>query len=113
MTDDTQVQLDAIAWYKSPQQIAHVTTAVSALLALSPKLAAHVGTAIGVDLSTPANVQATVEVVFGFIALVAPSIGAWLRARSKVQPLVLTQKKADAANAPAAPLAQSPPAKTT
>jgi hypothetical protein len=106
MSDDPQVQLDAIPWYKSPQQIMHVTTAVSALLALSPKAAAAIGAFLGIDLSTPANVQVAVEALFGFIAIVAPSVGAWLRARSKVQPLTISQKKADAVNAPAA---DSPP----
>jgi hypothetical protein len=102
MADENQVQLDAIPWYKSPQFVAHTTAMISAAIALSPKIVAWVGTHLGIDLSTPAAIQATVETVFGFIALIAPSVGAMLRARSKIQPLVISQKKADVVNAPAA-----------
>jgi hypothetical protein len=95
MSDDPQ--MDTIPWYKSPQQISHVTAAVSALIALSPKVAALLGN------PAPEAVSMAVGGLFGFIAFLAPTVGAIFRAKSKVQPLVLTQKKADAANVPSTP----------
>lgn len=80
----------AAPWYTSPVQKAQVVAAVSALVALSPKL----GKLIGVNTHTEA--AAWVETIFGFITLVAPILGALWRARSQLQPLTLTQAKADA-----------------
>lgn len=79
----------AVPWYQSPVQRAQVVAMVSALVALSPKL----GKLIGVN--TPADAAVWVETVFGFITLVAPIVGTIWRARSKLQPLTLTQAKAD------------------
>jgi uncharacterized membrane protein len=79
-----------IPWYKSSVQISQVTTMVSALMAMSPKLAAQLG------LTTPANVQMAVEAFFGIVAFVAPIVGTFVRARSAIQPLTLTQARADA-----------------
>lgn len=90
MTDSAPSILSAQPWYTSAVQKSQVTAALSALLALSPK----VGSLLG--LHTPADVQAAVEAVFGVIALIAPVIGSIYRAHSTVQPLTLTQKAADA-----------------
>jgi hypothetical protein len=88
MTD--AVTVGALPWYKSPQTIGLVTTAVSAFIALSPKL----GTLLG--LNSPTAVENAVTVVFGFIAFVAPVIGTIVRSNSKLQPITLTQAAADA-----------------
>jgi formylmethanofuran:tetrahydromethanopterin formyltransferase len=84
------VTAGAIPWYKSPQQIGLVTTAVSAAVALFPKL----GQALG--LSSATAVSDAVTNIFGVIALVAPVVGSFIRAKSKVQPLTMTQSGADA-----------------
>jgi hypothetical protein len=83
------LNLDAIPWYKSPQQIGLVTTAVSAFIALFPK----VGQLLG--WSSPSDISNGVTAVFGVIALVAPIVGTFIRAKSTVQPLTLTQAGAD------------------
>src|ERR1700679_2364747 len=85
----TPVTAGAIAWYRSPQQIGLVTTAVSAAIALFPKL----GQALG--LSSATAVSDAVTNIFGVIALVAPVVGSFIRAKSKVQPLTLTQARAN------------------
>jgi hypothetical protein len=84
------VTAGAIPWYKSPVQIGLVTTALSAAIALFPKL----GTALG--LTSPTAISDAVTSIFGVIAVVAPIIGSVMRARSKVQPLTLTQAGAAA-----------------
>ena len=81
--------LDAIPWYKSPQQIGLVTTAVSALIAVFPKLGQLLG------WSSPGDVANGITAIFGVIAVIAPVIGTFIRARSTVQPLTLTQASAD------------------
>lgn len=80
----------AAPWYTSPVQKAQVVAIVSALVALSPKIGQVLG------IANPGQAAAWVETVFGFIALVAPILGSIWRARSKLQPLTLTQKAADA-----------------
>lgn len=82
--------LDAIPWYRSPQQIGLVTTAVSALIALFPKIGKMLG------WNTPDDVSAGVTSVFGVIAVIAPIIGTFIRAKSTVQPLTLTKAAAEA-----------------
>lgn len=79
----------AIPWYRSPQQISNVTAAVSALIALFPK----VGQAL--NLSNASDVSTAVTIVFGAIAVIAPGVGTALRARSKLQPLTLTKAAAE------------------
>jgi hypothetical protein len=79
----------ALPWYKSPVQVSQVATGLSAAIALFPKL----GTLLGV--TTPADVTTFVQTLFGAIALIAPIVGTVLRARSKIQPLTLTQGNAD------------------
>jgi hypothetical protein len=79
----------ALPWYKSPVQVAQVATFLSAAIALFPKL----GTMLGV--TTPTDVTNFVQTVFGAIALIAPIVGTVLRARSKIQPLTLSQSSAD------------------
>lgn len=81
--------LDAIPWYRSPQQIGLVTTAVSALIALFPKLGQMLG------WTSPTDVSAGVTSVFGVIAVIAPIIGTFIRAKSTVQPLTLTKAAAE------------------
>lgn len=81
--------LDALVWYKSPQQIGLVTTAISALIAVFPKLGQLLG------WSSPGDVANGVTAIFGVIAVIAPVVGTFIRARSTVQPLTLTQAGAD------------------
>jgi hypothetical protein len=90
MSTPTPVPAPAVPWYQSPVQIAQVSTLISAAIALYPKA----GNLLG--LSTPADVETAVTTIFGTIALVAPIIGTFLRAKSKLQPLTLTQAAADA-----------------
>lgn len=79
----------AIPWYQSPVQKAQIASLLAALVALSPKIGQVIG------ISTPGAAAAWVENIFGAITLLAPLVGAILRARSKLQPLTLTQGKAD------------------
>jgi hypothetical protein len=88
-TTPAPVTAGALVWYKSPQQIGLVTTAVSAAVALFPKL----GQALG--LSSASAVSDAVTNIFGVIAFVAPVVGSFVRSRSKIQPLTLTQNSAD------------------
>src|ERR1700689_3379675 len=84
----TPVTGGAIPWYKSPQQIGLVTTAVSAAIALFPRLGQMLG------LTSATAVSDAVTSIFGVIALVAPIIGSFVRANSKIQPLTITQAQA-------------------
>jgi hypothetical protein len=86
----TPVVAPAIPWYKSPQEIGLITTAVSALIALFPK----VGQLLG--LTSASDIATAVTNVFGVIALIAPVIGSIVRVNSKAQPLTLTQAGAEA-----------------
>jgi hypothetical protein len=95
----------ALPWYKSPVQIAQVATFLSAAIALYPKL----GTLLGI--TTPADVTNFVQTGFGAIALIAPIIGTILRARSKIQPLTLSQSGAD--NHPSTAMAKAEGTQTT
>jgi hypothetical protein len=79
----------AIPWYKSPQTLGLITTAVSAIVAAFPKIGQILG------WSSPSDVSAAVSAAFGFVAIIAPIIGTIVRAKSTVQPLTLTQKGAD------------------
>lgn len=81
---------EAVPWYTSPVQKAQITAAVSAFLALSPKVGNWLG------WKTPIDVQVGMETVFGFITFIAPIMGSLWRAKSALQPLTLTQAKADA-----------------
>ena len=74
----------AIPWYKSPTQIAMVSSAVSALIALFPRMG------VWLHLTSPNDVVNAVTVIFGFIAVIAPVIGSVYRAKSSLQPLTLT-----------------------
>jgi hypothetical protein len=89
----------ALPWYKSPVQVAQVATFLSAAIALFPKL----GTLLG--LTTPEQVANFVQTAFGAITLIAPIVGTILRAKSKIQPLTLSQTAAD--NHPATAMAKS------
>lgn len=86
--DPVPVQVAAIPWYQSPVQKAQITSAVSALIALSPKIGKFIG------VSTPADAAVWVETIFGFITLMAPIIGSVVRAKSAIQPLTLTKAAA-------------------
>lgn len=81
--------LDAIPWYRSPVQIAQVTTVVSGIIALFPK----VGQLLG--WTTPGDISTGVTAIFGVIAVIAPIYGSIKRAKSPIQPLTLTQTAAD------------------
>lgn len=87
---DETTQAAAAPWYTSKVQITQVVTLISALCAISPKVAKTFG------LNSLTDIQTTVEAVFGTIAFLAPVIGTWFRAKSPLQPLTLTQAKADA-----------------
>lgn len=87
----------AIPWYRSPVQVTQVTTAVSAAIAIFPKLGKMLG------LQTPGDVEPVVEAIFGAIAVLAPILGSIVRSRSRLQPLTLT--KAGAEEHPATALA--------
>lgn len=79
----------AIPWYQSPVQKAQIAALLAAMVALSPKIGQVLG------ITTPGAAAAWVENIFGAITLLAPLVGTILRARSKLQPLTLTQGKAD------------------
>jgi hypothetical protein len=79
----------AAPWYTSAVQRAQLSTAVGALVALSPKL----GTLIGVQTSAQAAMW--VESVAGAFTVIAPILGMIWRAVSKLQPLTLTRGNAD------------------
>jgi hypothetical protein len=81
--------LDAQAWYRSPVQIAQITSAISAVIAIFPKLGQLLG------MTTPGEISNTVTVIFGAISIIAPVYGSIKRAASKIQPLTLTQEGAD------------------
>ena len=87
--------LNPIPWYRSPVQIAQVATAISALVAVFPRVGIWLG------LTSPTAITDAVTAIFGVIALVAPIVGTILRAKSNVQPLTLTQASADAKVTPA------------
>lgn len=89
MADDPGT-VGAAPWYTSKVQIAQITSLVSALIVLFPKL----GSALG--LNTLDEVNTTITTVFAFIAVAAPLVGMIFRAKSTIQPLTLTQAKADA-----------------
>jgi len=82
--------LNPITWYKSPVQVAQVTTAISALIAVFPRVGIWLG------LTSPTAINDAVTAIFGVIGLVAPIVGTALRAKSPIQPLTLTQTSADA-----------------
>lgn len=81
----------AIPWYQSPVQIAQTASAISTIVTLFPK----VGFLQALGLTDPGVVNGYVTSVFGVVALGAAVAGMLLRAKSKVQPLTLTQAKAD------------------
>jgi hypothetical protein len=85
----TTPTIGALPWYRSPQQIGLVTTAASAFIALFPK----VGQLLG--WTSPGDVANGVTAFFGAIAIIAPIIGTFIRARSPVQPLTLTASSAE------------------
>jgi len=79
----------AIPFYKSPQEIGLVTTVLSGLIALFPRIGAALGH------PTQAETALLVQNVFGTIALLAPLVLAIHRARSPLQPLTLTPAAAE------------------
>lgn len=81
----------AIPWYSSPVQIAQTASAISTFVALFPK--SQIVLALG--LSDPTVVTNDVTYAFGTCAFIAAVIGMIARSRSKIQPVTLTQKKAD------------------
>ena len=83
------IPVAAIPWYKSPQTIGLITTAVSAAVALFPK----VGQLLG--LTSPTSISDAVSSAATVIALIAPVVGAIFRVKSKDQPITLTQAAAD------------------
>ena len=91
----------AIPWYRSPVQQAQAVSAVTALIALFPKVGAVLG------IHTPDQVAIWVESVFGIATLLAPIVGIIWRAGAQLQPLTWTKKAAAAA--PAIPIQATPP----
>lgn len=82
MTTTDPDTVGAAPWYTSPVQISQITAAISGVLTVFPQLANLVG------LTDTTKITAAVTVV-------AAVAGAIFRARSKIQPLTLTQAKAD------------------
>lgn len=89
MTDGDPNTVGAVPWYQSKVQIAQITSLVSAFIALFPKIGAALG------LKTSDEINTTITTVFAFIAVAAPLVGTIFRAKSTIQPLTLTQAKAD------------------
>ncbi len=106
---DPLTTVAAIPWYKSPVQIANVAAFISAIIAMFPEVGKTMG------LETPTQVSTAVTTVFAVIAIVAPAVGGFLRAKSKVQPLTMTAAKAEAHPNTVAHMAatgETPPIKT-
>jgi hypothetical protein len=80
--------LPSIPWYQSAVQRAQLSTAIGGLVALSPKI----GNLIGVHTSDQA--AAWVESVAGAFTVLAPIIGMFWRAFSKIQPLAWSKRLA-------------------
>src|ERR1700678_4401232 len=100
--------LNAQPWYTSRVQISQVTAAVSAVIALFPK----VGQLLG--WTTPGDISNGVTLIFGAITVLAPIYGSIKRGASNIQPLTLTKAGAEVhpntlANAPTPPPMASPP----
>jgi len=86
----------AAPWYTSSVQIAHIVTALSALIALSPRIGNAIATLMGsTGPVTNAALQTWVETLGGIVAFISPIVGSFFRAHSKLQPLTLTQGNAD------------------
>jgi hypothetical protein len=83
MADQTPapVTAGAIPWYRSPTIISSISTIVSMLVVLAPKLTDAVGL-------TASNVPVFVNTTFEIIAAISGVIAGISRARSTVQPLV-------------------------
>lgn len=78
------VTTGAIPWYKSAQEITNVTTALSAAIAIFPKIGQWLG------ITNLSDTGVLVTNAFGVAAFVVPLIGARVRWTSKVQPLTGT-----------------------
>lgn len=98
---DPNPTVGALPWYKSPVQVAQTASFISGLVALSPKNG--IFTALG--LTDPATVTTDVTGAFAVIALLAGLWGLIARARSKTQPLTITQANAEAHPATAVAIA--------
>ncbi len=81
--------IGAVPWYQSPVQIAQVSSLLSTVIALFPQI----GKVLGLETATA--VSNAVTLVFGLIAGAATLYGTFKRAQSTIQPLTLTQAKAD------------------
>lgn len=86
MTDPTTgtpkpVIAGAVPWYTSPTIISSISTIVSMLVVLAPKLTDAVGL-------TASNVPVFVNTIFEVIAAVSAAVAGISRARSPVQPIV-------------------------
>src|ERR1700679_2231959 len=90
-----------VPWYQSAVQKAQVVSAVTALIALFPKMGAVLG------IKTPSEVATWVETIFGFATLAAPIVGIVWRAASHLQPLKWSKKAA--AITPPVPIQATPP----
>lgn len=92
MTDPTPdpAPAPAAAWYTSPVQLAQVTSLMATAVALFPNVAARFG------LKTSDDVQHLVALIAGVAGFAVNVYGIYKRAQSKLQPLALTQAKADA-----------------
>lgn len=87
--------MNAIPWYQSPVMIGAVVSIVSQLVVL-----------FGLNIA-PDVLSKDVDAVFQVLALAAAGYAAWKRKTSAVQPVTLTQKRADTHPAT---LASAPPA---
>lgn len=75
------VTAGAIPWYKSPTIISSISTMVSMLVVLAPKLTDAIGL-------TASNVPMVVNTTFEVIAALSAAVAGISRARSTVQPVV-------------------------
>lgn len=84
----TPATVGAAPWWTSPVQVSQVVAAISLITLLFPKVTAELG------LTSPAAIDSLANQIATVIGSVASLAALGLRAYSKIQPLVLTEKRA-------------------
>lgn len=79
----------AIPWYRSPVYIGAVVTVVSSLASVAPKAATELG------LTSSDAISHLVDTVFGVVTVASGAYTAYKRSKSPVQPITMTQARAD------------------
>lgn len=92
MTTTDPNTVGAVPWYESPVQISQIVACISGVFTVFPQLAALLG------MTDTTKITAAVTVAAAIAGLI-------FRARSKIQPLTLTQSRAD--NHPATAVADA------